>query len=573
MAEPRSTPAPDSSNPYNKPDRIFPTLSDEQISCVQSFGRVEALTAGTALFERGERNVDFFLVLEGEIEIYEHYNDGTRTITIHQPGQFTGELDLFNDRELLVSGRMHTDGKVARLSRRQFRRLLAAEPEIGETIVRAFILRRMGLILEKQGSVSIITDTQAGDTLRMERFLERNGYPLEVVDIQDDQARELLHGREVTSEELPVVVLHNHDRLLFRPTNLELAENLGLVEQIQGDHPYDVVILGAGPAGLSAAVYGASEGLHTLLIESEAPGGQAGSSSKIENYLGFPIGISGQELAGRAQVQAHKFGATIALPYTVQGIDCRTYPYRVQLDHGCLLLARTIIITTGARYRKLGLANEDRFESAGIYYAATAMEGDICRNEEIIIVGGGNSAGQAAVFLSRYAQRVHMLVRDEGLADTMSDYLIERIEAVDNIEVHAETEVVSLEGDRFLQAVEWEHHPSGKREKHEIHHLFLMIGADPNTDWLNGCLQLDENGFICTGVDIDRSRWPADRPPLMLETSVPGVFAAGDVRAGSVKRVASAVGEGAMTVSHVHQALLELAAHPPAPATETAKIK
>lgn len=564
MAETRSIPTSDSSNPYNKPDRIFPALTDEQVACAQGFGRVETLPAGTLLFERGERNADFFLILEGQVEIYEHYNDDTHTITIHGKNQFTGELDLFNDRELLVSGRMHTDGKLARLSRKQFRRLLAAEPEIGEIIMRAFILRRMGLIAEKQGSVSIITDTPSGDTLRIERFLERNGYPLEIIDIQDEQARELLHGRELKAEELPVVVLHTHDRLLFRPSNLELAESLGLVEQIHSDRPYDVVIIGAGPAGLSAAVYAASEGLQTLLIESEAPGGQASSSSKIENYLGFPVGISGQELAGRAQVQAHKFGATIALPYRVEGIDCAKHPYQLQLDHGCRVLARAIVITSGARYRKLGLPNENQFESAGIYYAATAMEGDICRDEEIVIVGGGNSAGQAAVFLSRFAQRVHILVRDEGLTETMSEYLVQRIEAADNIVLHAETEVTALEGDRFLQQVEWRHNPSGKTEKSAIRHLFLMIGADPNTDWLNGCLQLDDNGFIRTGVDIDRREWPLERPPMMLETSVPGVFAAGDVRANSVKRVASAVGEGAMSVSHVHQAMLELSKYAPA---------
>ncbi len=548
----------DLNDPYNRTEQIFPTLTEEQIERIKPFGEVQDLEKGTVVFERGERSVDFFVVLRGCIEIYEYAADEIRVITVHGERQFTGELDLFNNREILVGGRMGADGQVIRLSRDQFRKLITAEPDVNEIIMQAFILRRRGLISHQQASVTMVSSPQSSDALRIERFLERNGYPLKTLDFQTEEGQQLLQKWEVSPEQLPMVFLHNKEEVLCQPSNLKLAQALGLVEEIKEDHLYDVAILGAGPAGLSATVYAASEGLSVLLIESEAPGGQAGTSSRIENYLGFPLGVSGQELAARAQVQAHKFGATIALPYAVQGLNCSEQPYRLQLDHRCQVKSKTVIITTGARYRKLDLPQEEKFEGVGIYYAATAMEGTLCKDEEAIVIGGGNSAGQAAVFLSRYARHVHVLVRSEGLAFSMSDYLIKRIEASPRITLHPFTEIDALEGDRYLERVVWKNNQTGATETKDIRHLFLMLGAVPNTQWLDGCLQLDEKGFILTGLEVANGEdWPLDRPRMMMETSVPGVFAAGDVRSGSTKRVASGVGEGAITVSQLHQALAE----------------
>ena len=545
----------DPNDPYSRTAQIFPTLSEEQIDRIKPFGEIESPTQGTILFERGQRGVDFFVLLQGFIEIYEHVPKGTEVITVHREHQFTGELDLFNDREILVGGRMGADGKVIRLDRTQFRKLMAAEPDVGEIIMQAFILRRMGLISHQQGSVTIISAQAGGDALRIERFLERNGYPLELLRWEEEKSQRLLHDVEISEKDLPIVLVPNQTPLR-NPSNLELAQALGLVEPLDAEHTYDVAIIGAGPAGLSATVYAASEGLSTVLLEAEAPGGQAGTSSKIENYLGFPLGISGQALAGRAQVQAHKFGATIALPYSVEALNCHAHPYQIQVNNQQLVHAKTIIIASGARYRKLEVENEDHFESAGIYYAATAMEGELCRNEEAIVIGGGNSAGQAAVFLSRYARHVHILVRSSNLASSMSDYLVQRIQAANRITLHTNTEVTTLQGERYLEQVTWRNNETGDTEDHNIRHIFLMIGAVPNTQWLHDCLQLDEKGFICTGTNA--KDWPMERPPMMLETSVPGVFAVGDVRSGSVKRVASAVGEGAMSVSQLHQVMAEI---------------
>ena len=546
----------DPNDPYQRTGQIFPTLTTAQIDLIRPFGKVQTLKKGAVLFERGERSVDFFVILKGFIEIYEHIADGTRVITVHREQQFTGELDLFNDREILVGGRLGADGEVIRLNCSQFRSLMSAEPDVGEIIMRAFMLRRSGFISHQQASVTIICEQLVGDTLRIERFLERNGYPIEILQFDEEKSRQLLSEFEVSSDGLPAVLIHNRKELLPNPTNLELATALGLVEKIRLDHIYDVAIVGAGPAGLSATVYAASEGLDTILLEAEAPGGQAGTSSKIENYLGFPLGISGQDLAGRAQIQAHKFGATIALPYPVQALDCDTRPYRIQLNDSEVLKTRSVIVATGARYRKLGLENEDLFEGAGIYYAATAMEGELCKNEEVVVIGGGNSAGQAAVFLSRFAKHVHILVRSQSLAASMSDYLVQRIEAASRITLHTETEITALHGDKHLEKVTWRNNNTGITEDHFIRHMFLMIGAVPNTQWLQGCLLLDESGFILTGEAVTQSpAWPLERPTKMLETSVPGVFATGDVRSGSIKRVASAVGEGAMTVSQLHQVI------------------
>lgn len=558
-------------DPYLREAQTFPRLSEEQVARVAAFGVIEDLAPGTVLFARGDRTVDFFVVLQGQIEIYEPGPDGSpHIITKHCDRQFTGELDLFNDRVILVGGRIGAEGgQVARLSRAQFRRLLAAEPDIGEVVMRAFMLRRLGLIEHDQAGVTLITSRHdgAGDSLRIQRFLGRNGYPVRVLDFdhagsEGEEAKRLLDVHKLGSEALPVVVC-GHDgagseRVLTAPSNAKLGACLGLTEILEPGRVYDVAVVGAGPAGLAAAVYAASEGLSTVVLEAEAPGGQASTSSRIENYLGFPTGVSGQTLALRAQVQAQKFGARLVLPRAVVRLDCGGRPYALHLDDGTAVRARAVVIATGASYRKLDhLENFDRFSGGnGIHWAATAIEAAFCEGEEVIVVGGGNSAGQAAVFLSRYAGHVHMLVRGSNLAASMSDYLVGRIEASDRITLYTETEIAVLAGDRHLERVSWTNRRTGQSETKRIGNVFLMLGAVPNTGWLAGCeVVLDQVGFVLVGTAAGTDR--DGRQPHTLETSSPGVFAVGDVRAGSVKRVASAVGEGSVVVSSVHQLLAE----------------
>lgn len=541
----------DPSDPYERGAQTFPRLTPEMTARVAAFGTEEQLPAGTSVFERGQRSVDFFLVLDGSIEIFDRGEDGEPNVfTVHGPRQFTGELDLFNDRQILVSGRAGVDSRVVRIKRPDFRRLVTAEPDIGEIIMRAFILRRVGLIRHAQGAVVLIGPGHAGDTLRIQRFLSRNGYPHRLLDSdQDPDAVGFLDCFDLTLDQLPVVILSER-RILRNPTNAELADALGLTESIDTKHVHDVAVIGAGPAGLAAAVYAASEGLETLVIESLAPGGQAGTSSKIENYLGFPTGISGQALAGRAQVQAQKFGARLAISRRVEGVDCDAQPYRLRLEGGQSVAARAVVLATGARYSKLDVPNYDRFEGQGINYAATAMEAQLCTNEEVLVVGGGNSAGQATMFLSRFVSHVHMIVRGAGLAASMSDYLVQRIEASPRVTLHTHSQITALDGDHLLRSVSWTNARTGETVSRPIGNIFVMIGAMPNTDWLNGCLALDEKGFVRTGQDADGMALSSP-----YATSRPGIYAVGDVRSGSVKRVASSVGEGAVVVQAIHRFL------------------
>jgi thioredoxin reductase (NADPH) len=558
MSDTQVSEAPDSAeldptDPLNRLAQTFPQLSPEMAKRVATFGTEETLAEGTYVFRRGDRGVDFFLVLEGAIEILDTAECETRLITTHRARQFTGELDLFNDRQVLVCGRTSMDSRVVRIKRPDFRRMVTAEPEIAEIIMRAYILRRVGLIRHNRGGVTVVGSGHGADTLRIERFLLRNGYPHRLLDIdRDEDAQGFLDCFEVTAAELPVVVTPDHT--VFRnPGNTCLADALGLTETIDPDFVYDLVVVGAGPAGLAAAVYGASEGLSTLVVESMAPGGQAGTSSKIENYLGFPTGISGQALAGRAQVQAQKFGARLAISRPAVAIARNGGAYHVTLDGGSSVSARAVVIATGARYRKLDVENYDKYEGGGIHYAATAMEAQLCANEEICVVGGGNSAGQAALYLSRHAKHVHMLVRSKGLASTMSDYLIQRIEASPRITLLCETEITGLGGDPLLREVTWTNRADGRSDTRGIGNIFVMIGAQPNTDWLEDCVKLDDKGFVLTGAEVATE----ERLGLMSPycTSRPGVFAVGDVRAGSVKRVASGVGEGSVVVQAIHRYL------------------
>ncbi len=541
---------------YARSAQIFPVLSDEQIDRCLPFGSRERLPEGAVLFRRGERTVDCFVILEGCVEIVDPASKDGEVITVHQRHGFTGELDLFNDRKILVDGRMGDAGEVLRIRRAQLHKLLTAEPDIGEIITRALILRRVALIEEAQGGVTVIGDIRGGDSLRVRRFLRRNGYPVRLLDPASAEARACLAERSATDMPLPVVI-DAAEGALPNPSNRELAEALGFFEAPDPSVLWDVTVVGAGPSGLASAVYAASEGLRTLVLEAEAPGGQAATSSKIENYLGFPTGISGQALAGRAQVQAQKFGAVISVPQQVVGIDCSTRPYRIRLADGAVVRTWCIVVAAGVIYRKLGVANLETYEGFGVHYAATAIEAELCRDDEVAVVGGGNSAGQAAVFLSRLARHVHILIRGDSLAASMSDYLVGRIEASPKITLHRNTEVAALHGDGFLQRVTFRNGRTGDETDRPVTNVFLMIGAAPNTDWLGDQVKRDRNGFVCTGAEV-MDAWPLERAPTPLETSLPGVFAVGDARAQSVKRVASAVGEGSVSVQSVHRVLTEL---------------
>lgn len=544
-------PALESTDPYDREAQIFPQLSEEMAARIAGYGDEVRLATGEHAFDRGQRGVDFFFVFEGAIEIIDLDSHGVpRVIHVHGERQFTGEMDLFNNRQILVSGRASRDSRVVRIRPAAFRRMVSSESDIGEIIMRAFILRRVGFIRHAAGGVVLIGAGHAGDTLRLQRFMMRNGYPHRLLDVEaDPDAGGFLACFEIEADQLPVVITPDHQ--VFRnPSNASLADSLGLTETFDPAKVYDLAVIGAGPAGLAAAVYGASEGLATLVVEGMAPGGQAGTSSKIENYLGFPTGISGQALAGRAQAQAQKFGARLAISRMVVALDCEVRPFRIRLEDDQVVCASSIVIATGARYRKLDVPDYERFEGHGIHYAATAMESRLCSGEEVIVVGGGNSAGQAAVFLSREVGHVHVLVRAVGLAATMSDYLVQRILSSPRITLHTDTDISALRGDRYLSEVAWTDRRTGVESAYAIANLFVMIGAEPNTEWLAGSLDLDDRGFVVTGRDREGRALPSP-----YATSCEGVFAVGDVRSGSVKRVASGVGEGSVVVQAIHQFL------------------
>ena len=542
--------------------QTFPVLMEPQINRVRSSGKLRQVKNGEILFAPGDTNVPFFVVLSGRIEIVQSDLAGEHLIATLGPGEFTGEMTMISGRRYLVLGRVTETGELLELTEDGLRSLVAKDAELSEIFMRAFILRRLALISHGYGNLILLGSRHSANTLRLREFLTRNGHPHTYVDLdRDKSSQELLDRFELKLDEIPVVICQAH-AVLRNPTIQELADYLGLNSAIDETQVRDLIIVGAGPSGLAAGVYAGSEGLNVLLIETASPGGQAGSSSKIENYLGFPMGISGQELAARAIAQAEKFGAQMIVAHSVERLECEKRPYKVRLDNGDKLAARAIVIATGAQYKKPHLANLEKFEGQGIYYGATFMESQLCEQGEVVVVGGGNSAGQAAVFLSATAPKVYMLVRSSELSSTMSRYLVQRIEANPAIELHFKTEIVGLEGGRHLERITWQDKTSGETSTHEIRHLFIMAGASPRTEWLRGCVALDEKGFILTGQDLEReaeaSGWTQARSPYMLETSLPGVFAVGDVRSGNVKRVASAVGEGAIAIHLVHRALTEL---------------
>jgi thioredoxin reductase (NADPH) len=540
--------------------QMFPILTPAQIARIAAHGKRRPVRSGEVLFEAGAENVPFFVVARGQIEIAQPSRGAETLIAVHGPGQFTGEVQMLSGRRALVLARASTAGEVIELDRGRLLALVQTDSELSEIILRAFILRRVELIAHGFGDVVLIGSNHCAGTLRVKEFLTRNGHPYAYVDLdRDADVQGLLDQFHIASADVPVLICRG-EVVLRRPTSQQIAECLGFNATIDPTQLRDVVIVGAGPAGLAAAVYAASEGLDVLVIETSAPGGQAGSSSKIENYLGFPTGISGQALAARAYTQAQKFGAQVVVAQSATRLACERKPYAIEIGEGGEVTTRTVIIATGAAYRKPSIENLTRFEGAGVYYAATFMEAQLCAGEEVVVVGGGNSAGQAAVFLAQTVKRVHMLVRSGGLAESMSRYLIRRIEDNPAIVLRTQTEIVALEGDNHLERVRWQDRRTGNSETHAIRHVFLMTGAVPGTQWLDGSVVRDAKGFIKTGPDVspdelNAAHWPLGRSPLLLETSLPGVFAVGDVRAGNIKRVASAVGEGSIAIAFVHQVL------------------
>ncbi len=540
----------------------FPVLTAEQINRIRPSSQVRNLQVGDILFEPGDGDVPFFVLLSGSMEIVQPDRHGERLIVKHYAGEFTGEMTTLTGRLCLVRGRVTEAGEFLQMSNHDLRAMVARDAELSEIFMRAFILRRVALINRGFGNVILLGSRHSSQTLRLREFLTRNGHPFTFVDLDVDTSyQDLLDQFHVALDEVPVVICNNRT-VLRKPSIQELARCLGLNAHITASEVRDLVIVGAGPSGLAAAVYAASEGLDVLVIEAESPGGQAGSSSKIENYLGFPMGISGQELAGRAAAQAQKFGAKVLIANSVTKLNCDRRPYELTVECGQTIRARAVVIASGAQYNKPNIENLKKFEGQGVYYGATYIEAQLCGKEDVIVVGGGNSAGQAAVYLSQTASKVHILVRANQLSETMSRYLIQRIEENPAIEMHYCTEIVGLDGDTQLERVTWQDKNTGEISTHDIRHVFIMAGASPRTEWLKGCVALDNKGFILTGRDLDPVmhdfKWPLARVPLMLETSLPGVFAVGDVRAGNVKRVASAVGEGSISIYLVHRVLAEL---------------
>ena len=536
----------------------FPTLDETQIRQLAGCTHAEpkSFRDGQTLFAVGDRNANFFVVKSGEVEIVDYSGDEPETITVHRPGAFTGDISHLTGLPAVVSGVARGDCEVYEITGDALRQVLNQCPAISDIVLQAFIARRQ-LLRESPNftGLRVIGSRYSPDTFRVRDFLSKNRILFTWVDVENDpNVDRLLRQFGVTESDTPVVACGSM-LLLRNPSNRQLADAIGIRQPLE-DLVYDLVVVGAGPAGLAAAVYGASEGLRTAVLEQTAPGGQAGASMRIENYLGFPTGLTGSELAGRAILQANKFGAHLSVPTLVNRLAFENAYTLVRLDGGETVTAKCLLIATGADYRRLGVAGADRFEGTGVYYAATLAEALLCQGSQVVVVGGGNSAGQAAVFLSGHAHRVLILIRGDDLYKNMSSYLVRRIEQTPNIELLCNTTVRQMNGNGHLASVDIVHSETGEEQTVETPGVFSFIGADPRTSWLPQEIERDEKGFVRTGADLARSPyWSSGRQPLLLETSRPGVFAAGDVRSGSVKRVASAVGEGAMAVQFVHEHL------------------
>ena len=545
-------------NEQNLLSVAFPTLDETQIHKLAACSGAEPkrFQDGQTLFAVGDLNINFYIVKSGEVEIVDYSGDQPKTVTIHHPGQFTGDISHVTGLPAIVSAIARGDCEVYAFSGDTLRKVLNQCPIISDIILQAFIARRQ-LLRESPNftGLRVIGSRYSPDTFRVRDFLSKNRILFTWIDLETDpNVDRLLKQFGVTESDTPVVAFGSM-LLLRNPSNREIADAVGIHQPLE-DLVYDLVVVGGGPAGLAAAVYGASEGLRTAVLEHTAPGGQAGSSMRIENYLGFPTGLTGSELAGRAILQANKFGVHLSVPTMVNRLSFENAYTIVHLDGSERVTAKCLLIATGADYRRLGVEGSEKFEGTGVYYAATIAEGQLCSGSQVIVVGGGNSAGQAAVFLSGHARNVQLLIRGDDLHKNMSSYLVRRIEQTPNIELVCNTTIRRMHGNTHLKSVDTLNSKTGEERMLETAGVFSFIGADPRTGWLPEEIERDEKGFVRTGADVATSpHWTSARHPFLLETSRPGVFAAGDVRSGSVKRVASAVGEGAMAVQFVHERL------------------
>lgn len=538
----------------------FPSLTDTQLAALQSVGQRRRVNAGDVLYREGEGAGDFFVILEGKVAVVEESDTGHRILGVHGPRRFLGELGLLTGQTVLFSAVVQEPGEVLVVPADRLREIVTHNQVLGDVILRALLMRR-SILIGLGAGLRIVGSRYSPDTRRLRDFAMRNRLPHHWVDLESDPgAEELLRRLGVEPSECPIVLL-GPGRVLRNPSNVELARALGIRAPTTPQTSCDLVVVGAGPAGLAAAVYGASEGMSTVVLEALATGGQAGTSSKIENYLGFPAGISGAELAERATIQARKFGAELTVPGEAARLDPRDGEFRVELRDGEAVIGRTVVIATGVRYRKLPVPGMEELEGIGIHYAATLMEAQLCRGDPVVLVGGGNSAGQATLFLSRYVPKVTLVILESDLAEHMSRYLADRIARLSSVEVLTHSEVRELRGEGSLEAVVVEDTLTGERRTVPARALFVFIGAEPHTEWLRGRVALDEGGYVLTGSDaaaaasLSGDSNGARRSPLLLETSLLGVFAAGDVRSGSTQRVSAAVGDGANTIRHAHQLL------------------
>ena len=540
----------------------FPALREDQIEALSRYGQTRETTAGQVLFRAGDTQNDFFVVLGGEVEVVDDFGGEVRTMGVFRAGSFLGDLHMLTGQGVPLSAVVREGGELLAIPRVQLKEVVIEESDLSDIILKTFLARRSYLMRTGVG-LRIVGSRHSEDATRLREFAARNRLPHVWIELEEDpKAEALLERFGVKLSETPVTIWQGKD-VLKNPTNAELARDIGLKVDAPWELVYDLVVVGAGPAGFGASVYGASEGLSTLALESVALGGQAGTSSRIENYLGFPAGLSGFELASRALAQADKFGARTAVPEEAVGLRREDGHYRIELSEGGQVIARSVIAASGARYRRLDVPRLERFEGVSVHYAATEAEAQRCEGEEAVVVGGGNSAGQAAVYLAGRTRRVYLLIRGGDLGKGMSRYLVDRVTEAENVELLSNTEIRELLGEDRLDGVVVENNRSGARRTLGARGLFVFIGAKANTGWLHGAVELDKRGFVLTGRALDGSALEEDawrglsREPYPLETSLPGVFAAGDVRGGSIKRVASAVGEGAMAVSLVHQYLAD----------------
>ncbi len=538
---------------------LDPELNDDEIDILRGYGEECEYEDGEVVWSSGDRG-PFVLVLEGGIDVLNPGDGDEHIIISHGPRHYVGEIITMSGGRALVSGRAKGRLRAVFVQSENLRRLIATESDLGEKLLQSFILRRMRMVAEGLSDVTLIGRTETPLAADLQSFLSRNGIPFETLhpEREGERVSAQLEQHDLSLDNLPVVICNGTP--LVQPSNRDLAEQLGFTAEIDCGVTYDVAVIGSGPAGMASAVYAASEGLSVVVLENCAPGGQAGSSSKIENYMGFPTGISGQALMGRAYLQAQKFGAQIAVARELLTFECGDPLHKLRIDGGDIIYARAVVIASGAVYRQPNIEGMDQF--GGVHYGASHVEGELCRGQDVAIIGGGNSAGQAAVYLSKRAKTVHILIRGESLASSMSDYLIQRIERIPNIRLHNHTEVDRILGDSGMEQLEVRNNQDDTHSTLDVTHLFIFIGAKPGTDFVQGELALDAKGFILTGDAIDAETleehgWKAERPPYLLESSCPRVFAAGDVRAGSIKRVASAVGEGSVSVQFIHQVLAE----------------